>query len=88
MKEASGELSMTAVAVVAIAAVGVLFTTLIWPSIKGSIIASTKCSSAFNCRNSKTGTGKCTGKTCYCDYYTEKGTVAADTVQCPNPDLK
>lgn len=34
MKEASGELSMTAVAVVAIAAIGVVFTTLIWPAIK------------------------------------------------------
>lgn len=87
MKEASGELSMTAVAVVAIAAVGVLFTTLIWPSIKGSIVASTKCSSAFNCRNAANGTGKCTNKTCYCDYYNEDGTVSTNPVQCPNPDL-
>ena len=37
MKEASGELSMTAVAVVAIAAIGVVFTTLIWPAIKNNI---------------------------------------------------
>lgn len=89
MKEASGELSMTAVAVVAIAAIGVLFTTLIWPSIKGSIIASTKCSSAFNCRNDKSGTGKCTNKNCYCDYYDENGNVKTgnDSVQCPNPDF-
>ena len=43
MKEASGELSMTAVAVVAIAAIGVVFTTLIWPSIKANITRSTKC---------------------------------------------
>ena len=36
MKEASGELSMTAVAVVAIAAIGVVLTTLIWPQIKAT----------------------------------------------------
>lgn len=49
MKEASGELSMTAVAVVAIAAIGVVFTTLIWPSIKSNITRSTKCTQAFSC---------------------------------------
>ena len=89
MKEASGELSMTAVAVVAIAAIGVLFTTLIWPSIKGSLISSTKCSSAFNCRSGKAvNSGDCTGKTCYCDYYDENGNVKTgnDSVQCPNPE--
>ena len=50
MKEASGELSMTAVAVVAIAAVSVLFTTLIWPSIKRSLAHNTACSSAYACK--------------------------------------
>lgn len=49
MKEASGELSMTAVAVVAIAAIGVVFTTLIWPSIKANITRSTKCTQAYSC---------------------------------------
>ena len=38
MKDATGELSMTAVAVVAIAAISVVFTTLIWPSIKKNIV--------------------------------------------------
>lgn len=84
MKEASGELSMTAVAVVAIAAIGVLFTTLIWPSIKGSILANTKCSSAFNCVDSASG-AKCTTEKCKCNYYDESGNVATDTVICPNP---
>lgn len=88
MKEASGELSMTAVAVVAIAAVGVLFTTLIWPNIKGSITSSTKCSAAFDCTSTKSGTGKCTGKTCWCSYYKEDGTVSstAEKIQCKNPN--
>ena len=84
MKEASGELSMTAVAVVAIAAIGVLFTTLIWPSIKGSLVASTKCASAFNCCN---GTGESlTDDSCLCDYYKDDGTIDVDGVTCPNND--
>ena len=86
MKEASGELSMTAVAVVAIAAVGVLFTTLIWPSIKGQLLGSAKCSSAFNCTNTLNGTGTCTNQKCYCNYYDNDGNVSTEKVQCPNPD--
>ncbi len=86
MKEASGELSMTAVAVVAIAAVGVLFTTLIWPSIKGQLLGSAKCSSAFNCTDTEDGNGACTGKKCYCNYYDNDGKVAGKKVECPNPD--
>lgn len=49
MKDATGELSMTAVAVVAIAAISVVFSTLIWPTIKANIMRSTYCSQAFNC---------------------------------------
>ncbi len=49
MKDATGELSMTAVAVVAIAAIGVVFSTLIWPQIRTSILRSTYCSQAFDC---------------------------------------
>ena len=69
MKEASGELSMTAVAVVAIAAVGVLFTTLIWPSIKSNIQRTTQCSQAYGCTNC---TDTNAGKKCTCYYLNEK----------------
>ena len=69
MKEASGELSMTAVAVVAIAAVGVLFTTLIWPSIKANIQRTTQCSQAYGCTNCEDTSG---GKKCTCYYLNEK----------------
>lgn len=55
MKDATGELSTTAIAVVAIAAVGVIFTTLILPGLKTSITSKTKCSQAFNCTTSLTG---------------------------------
>lgn len=85
MKEASGELSMTAVAVVAIAAVGVLFTTLIWPSIKNSLVAGTRCASAFNCCDD--ATESFTAKSCKCDYYGENGNVITDGVTCPNNDV-
>lgn len=75
MKEASGELSMTAVAVVAIAAIGVVFTTLIWPSIKANITRSANCSQAYNCTN-------CDGSMCQCTYLDENN--QPQTVQCPD----
>lgn len=80
MKEASGELSMTAVAVVAIAAIGVVFTTLIWPSIKSNITRSTKCTQAFSCT--------CTPgqKMCSCSYCKDDACTTQETVQCPNKD--
>lgn len=76
MKEASGELSMTAVAVVAIAAIGVVFTTLIWPSIKSNITRSTKCTQAYSC--------SCPGggALCECKYLDEKN--GEQTVKCPD----
>ena len=74
MKEASGELSMTAVAVVAIAAIGVVFTTLIWPTIKENIKRNTYCTQAFDCDN-------CSDGTCTCYYLDEND--AKQTVTCP-----
>ena len=67
MKDATGELSMTAVAVVAIAAIAVVFTTLIWPRIKVNIMRSTYCSQAFGCKK-ETEDGM---RTCY--YCTDEG---------------
>ena len=62
MKEASGELSMTAVAVVAIGAIAVLFTTLILPGLRANIKRNTYCSQAFNCKTegAKSGYANCT----------------------------
>lgn len=79
MKEASGELSMTAVAVVAIAAIGVVFTTLIWPSIRANITRSANCSQAFNC---DCGQGN-TQQMCTCTMLLEDNTTTS-TIQCPN----
>ena len=49
MKEATGELNMTVVTVVAIAAVAAFFYAFVWPGIQRSIRASTYCSSATGC---------------------------------------
>lgn len=84
MKDATGELSMTAIAVVAIAAIGLLFTTLIWPTIKVNIMRSTYCSSAFNCQ-CPTGGGMCNCQ--YCDTSAANATAGntATAVNCANP---
>lgn len=44
MKEATGELNMTVITVVAIAAVGLIFTLFVWPSIQANLMMSTACS--------------------------------------------
>ena len=49
MKEASGELSMTAVAVVAIGAVAVIFGTLIYPNLKTTLAHNSACAGAYGC---------------------------------------
>lgn len=76
MKEASGELSMTAIAIVAIAALGVIFTTLVWPSIKNGLKHNTYCSQAFGCAPCANG-----AKTSACNYVADDGTT--QTIQCP-----
>ena len=73
MKEASGELSMTAVAVVAIAAIGVVFTTLIWPAMRRNIENNANCTNAYGC--------ECSGKTCNCQYLDENS--QAKDIVCP-----
>ena len=72
MKEATGELNMTVVTVVAIAAVGAFFYAFVWPNIKRTIQASTYCSTAqcASCTASGTTT-TCTD----CKAYNESGTA-------------
>ena len=73
MKEATGELNMTVVTVVAIAAVGAFFYAFVWPSIKSSITSATKCSAAI-CPST------CTSGVCECQYVDEEGNT--ETVKC------
>ena len=73
MKEESGELSMTAITVVAIAAIGGVFTAIVWPQIKVNILNQTKCANKFNCN--------CSEDSCSCKYYDASGTP--QDVTCP-----
>lgn len=55
MKEATGELNMTVVTVVAIAAVAAFFYAFIWPSIKKSILSQSVCSYGQNYSEGQSG---------------------------------
>ena len=70
MKEATGELNMTVITVVAIAAVGLLFTVFVWPNIQSNLALSTACSQVNNKGN----------------YTIEDGTASGDNgyVTCTN----
>lgn len=67
MKEATGELNMTVVTVVAIAAIAAFFYAFVWPAIKNSINSSTKCSDAICPKSCADNT------TCNCIYINENG---------------
>lgn len=55
MKEATGELNMTVIVVVAIAAVAAFFYAFIWPTIKKNIQAQTICANGPNYTNGTKG---------------------------------
>ncbi len=61
MKEATGELNMTVITVVAIAAVGLLFTIFVWPNIQANLALSTACSNVNSKGNYNTASGALTG---------------------------
>lgn len=72
MKEATGELNMTVVTVVAIAAIGAFFYLLIWPSIKTGMALTSACNAAGNSEYSMTtddGSITCNNGSCT---YTDK----------------
>lgn len=77
MKEATGELNMTVVTVVAIAAVAAFFYAFVWPGIKDSISRNTKCANAICPAN-------CTGDTCSCTYVNGEDGNNTESVNCPN----
>lgn len=76
MKEATGELNMTVIVIVAIAAIAAFFYAFIWPAIKSNITNQQKCASAVCPAN-------CTAATCDCTYIDEEGKSAS--VTCTNP---
>jgi len=72
MKEATGELNMTVVTVVAIAAVAAFFYAFIWPGIQNTIKASTYCAMA-----------NCDGENKNCTYRDENDELKSD-LDCSN----
>ena len=66
MKEASGELNLTIVVVMAVTALMAFFYTLIWPIIKNNMEANTKCAAAVceKCDTSANPNG-CATVTCW-----------------------
>ena len=83
MKEATGELSTTVIAIVAIAAVLTLFTTVFLPMIRNSITGKMNCNNAYGCTN-------CDGRTCEClyDTYNDDGTINQQglNITCDDPN--
>lgn len=77
MKEATGELNMTVVTVVAIAAVAAFFYAFVWPAIKTSIAQSTHCADAV-CPGANTSNGMVS-----CFYY-ENSTVVGISCKANN----
>lgn len=78
MKEATGELNMTVITVVAIAAVAAFFYAFVWPAIKDTIDRNTHCSQVMSCET------PCTGSTCLCEYCEDADCSTTKTVRCPN----
>lgn len=66
MKEATGELNLTIVVVMAVAALMAFFYTLIWPMLRNNISANTKCAAAVceKCDTSANPNG-CATVTCW-----------------------
>ncbi len=65
MKEATGELNMTVITIVAIGALVAFFYLIIWPNIQTGMVLTTACNSAGNSQYSQTfddgSTVTCTG---------------------------
>lgn len=75
MKEATGELNMTVVVVIAVATLAAFFYTTIWPMIRNSYIATSKCNNAV-CDTSRVADGMVD-----CVYY-EDGRQIGESFKC------
>lgn len=85
MKEATGELNMTVVTVVAIAAVAAFFYAFVWPGIKRSIESSTYCAMASCDSNTCTTNGaRTTCTTCTAPNARDDGTDWTGTCSFEN----
>ena len=79
MKEATGELNMTLVIVLAVAALAAFFYTVIWPAISNNFHSNAKCSDAIcDCKRSD---NKCKEAECY--LVDDNGNRKGDYFMCP-----
>jgi len=76
MKEATGELNMTVVIVLAVAILSVFFFAVLWPSIKSTFIATNKCSDAI-CDKTTLSNGRV-----QCKYYNRDGHQVGGEFSC------
>lgn len=58
--------------------VSMLYTVVIWPSIRTNILRSTYCSQAFDCKCNKSS------DTCECKYCIDDDCSTTGQIQCPN----
>ncbi len=81
MKESTGELNMTVVTVVAIAAIAAFFYLVVWPGMKANIERSQHCASAV-CSTD------CDGGVCNCTWYEtdDDGNSTPHDIQCPSTE--
>lgn len=80
MKEATGELNMTVITVVAIAAIGVLFYSFIWPMIKLNIVQRT-CDAMGPNYTAERGS-KCTADCIVADSDKDQADASGETAYC------
>ena len=73
MREATGDLNLTVIVVVAVAGLMAFFSMTLWPMIKGNMQHDANCSDAI-CDNSFTCEGKTTGKICCHNHGDPNGT--------------
>lgn len=77
MKEATGELNVTVITVIALVAVGALFYAFVWPSLEAGIKRGSKCQTAYGCATScNNGVRSCTG------YIDESGSQKTEALNC------
>lgn len=77
MKEATGELNMTVVVVLAVGILSVFFFAILWPSIKNTYISTSRCNDAV-CGNEPNGNNMVD-----CIYYDKNGKQVGSGFQCP-----
>lgn len=76
MKEATGELNMTVVVVVAVGVLAAFFYTSLWPMMRDNFNASSKCNNAV-CDPNSIQNGMVT-----CKYYNKNGNPVGDSFKC------